>query len=111
MVDNYIPSRGDIVWLDFSPQQGHEQSGRRPALVLSPKSYNQKIKLGLFCPITSQIKGYPFEVKLNSNNIDGVILADQIRSLDWEVRKADYICTVDNEILNEVFEKNKVLFQ
>jgi len=75
----YIPDSGDIVWLTFSPQAGHEQSGRRPALVLSPAAYNEKVGLALFCPITSQIKGYPFEVLLQESlKVNGVILSDQI---------------------------------
>jgi mRNA interferase MazF len=82
MVKNYIPERGDIVWLNFTPQTGHEQMGRRPAIVISPFDYNEKVGLGLFCPITSKIKGYPFEVKIENKKIDGVVLSDQIKSLD-----------------------------
>lgn len=80
--------RGDIVWLEFTPTKGHEQSGRRPALVLSPKEYNEKTNLALVCPITSKAKGYPFEVPL-TGKIHGVILADQLRSVDWNERRAE----------------------
>jgi len=83
------PERGDIVWLDFSPQTGHEQPGRRPAVVLSPVRYNTKVGLAIVCPITSQAKGYPFEVPLpERTKIVGVILADQVRSIDWRARRA-----------------------
>ncbi len=85
----YVPDRGDLVWLEFDPQAGHEQSGRRPALVLSPALYNDRAGLALFCPITNQVKGYPFEVPLPPGlRITGAILADQVRSLDWLARKA-----------------------
>ncbi|HRS02465.1 MAG TPA: endoribonuclease MazF, partial [Bacteroidota bacterium] len=88
----YIPDRGDIVWLEFNPQSGHEQKGRRPAIVLSPYEYNLKVGLALFCPITSQVKGYPFEVSLPERfPINGVIISDQIKSLDWKVRNAEFI--------------------
>ena len=110
MSTNYIPSRGDIVWLEFDPQAGHEQSGRRPALVISPRIYNQKVGLGLFCPITSQIKNYPFEVKIpQSLKIKGVILSDQIKSLDWKERKAKLICKLPKRNFKEVIGKIKTL--
>jgi len=84
---NYVPERGDIVWLNFDPQAGHEQAGKRPAVVLSPRAYNQKVGLALFCPITNQRKGYPFEVNIPEGlEIGGVILSDQIKSLDWRSR-------------------------
>jgi mRNA interferase MazF len=86
MVTFQAPEFGDIIWLDFSPSIGHEQSGHRPALVLSQNSYNQKIGMCLACPITSKIKGYPFEVKLNTKSFKGVALSDQIRSIDWQSR-------------------------
>jgi mRNA interferase MazF len=98
----YIPDRGDMVWLQFNPQSGHEQSGRRPALTLSPKAYNQKTGLAIFCPITSQEKGYPFEVKIKERQIQGVILADQLKNLDWRIRKAEFIAKAKPEILNNV---------
>ncbi len=110
MLQTYIPSRGDIVWLKFTPQAGREQAGRRPALVVSPRQYNQKVGLGLFCPVTSHIKGYPFEVKIPGNlMIKGVILSDQIKSLDWKIRKAKLICKLTNEVLEEVLAKTKTL--
>ena len=106
----YIPEKGDVLWLQFSPQAGHEQAGRRPAICLSPKSYNGKTNLGLFCPITSKKKGYPFEVSLpNDFPIKGVILADQIRNLDWNARKASFIAKVPERILEEILEKVQLL--
>ena len=102
----YVPEQGDIVWLDLNPQAGREQVGRRPALVLSPSRYNGKVRLALFCPLTNQVKGYPFEVALPDGlAVTGVILADQIRSLDWGVRHAAFICRLPNDILAEVLEK------
>src|SRR5437660_9952142 len=84
----YVPSRGDAVWITLNPQAGHEQSGRRPALVLSPSAYNGRVGLALLCPITSQVKGYPFEVTLpHGLPITGVVLADEVKSLDWRARK------------------------
>ena len=105
----YIPERGDIVWLNFNPQSGHEQKGKRPAVVISPKEYNEKTGLGLFCPITSKIKAYPFEVKINSKNIDGVVLSDQIKSLDWETRKIEFIAKITPGESEEIIEKIGVL--
>jgi mRNA interferase MazF len=102
----YIPERGDVVWLMFDPQAGHEQAGRRPALVISPKAYNAKIGLSLICPITSQVKQYAFEVAIPPGlPVVGVILVDQIKSLDWRARKADYICTIPAEITDKVIAK------
>lgn len=98
----YIPHRGDAVWLNFNPQSGHEQAGRRPALVLSPEEYNRKTGLAIFCPITSQVKGYPFEVKLPAGlPVNGVVLADQVKSLDWRVREAALIKKLPAQIVNE----------
>lgn len=106
----YVPDQGDLVWLDFDPQAGHEQAGRRPALVLSPKAYNQATKLMLCCPVTSRVKGYPFEVGiLGSPKISGVALADQIRSMDWVARNAQFIERVPDSVLSEVAMKQKVL--
>ena len=103
---NYIPDQGDLVWLEFNPQAGHEQAGLRPALVVSPASYNGAVGLALICPITSKIKGYPFEVLLPKKlKINGAILSDQIKSLDWRVRKAKFISKAPAEIVNEVIEK------
>jgi mRNA interferase MazF len=106
----YVPSRGDIVWLSFNPQSGHEQSGHRPAIVISPKEYNAKVGLAIFCPITSKIKRYPFEVKIVIKNIiDGVILADQLKSLDWGKRDAKFIVKAPKRVLNETIEKLNLL--
>ena len=99
----YIPRRGDIVWLTFTPQAGHEQAGRRPAFVVSPYEYNKKVGLFLVCPITSQIKGYPFEVRISSKSgIEGVILADQIKSLDWKARTVEFVESAEKELIDAV---------
>ncbi len=101
MSGEYVPRRGDAVWLSFDPQSGHEQKGRRPALVLSPESYNRKTGLAVLCPITSQVKGYPFEVTLPSGlPVKGVILADQVKNLDWRARKAALIKKLPPAIVN-----------
>ena len=105
----YIPQRGDLVWLTFNPQLAHEQAGRCPALVISPKEYNKRAGLALFCPITSKIKDYPFEVKVQDKGLNGVILSDQIKSLDWESRKATFISKVNEDIFLQVIEKINVL--
>jgi mRNA interferase MazF len=106
----YVPARGDAIWLTFAPQAGHEQAGRRPALVLSPASYNGKVGLAILCPITSQVKGYPFEVATPAGSrVSGVILADQVKSLDWRVRQAEFICKLPRETTVEVLEKLGVL--
>lgn len=104
MVTSYVPDRGDIVWLDFSPQQGHEQAGMRPALVLSPKYYNQTSKLILACPITSKIKHYPFEVRIRAKKIDGVVLADQVKNLDWSVRNMSFAEKAPHEVVEQAQE-------
>ena len=104
MARGYIPHAGDIVWLNFTPQAGHEQAGHRPALVLSPKAYNQKTSLMICCPITTQIKHYPFEV-LISGNPASVVLADQVKSVDWRSRKAKRKGFVSPEALAEVRAK------
>ena len=105
----YVPERGDIVWLNFNPQSGHEQKGKRPAIVLSPKEYNEKTGLGLFCPITSKIKKYPFEVKVESEKISGVVLSDQIKSFDWKTRQIDFIMKVTSSTVDEIIGKISVL--
>jgi len=104
-MNSYLPAREDIVWLDFDPQLGHEQSGKRPALVISPIDYNKKVGLALFYPITSQIKGYPFEVRIASSKINGVVFADQIKNLDWRARKIKFIEKAKEEILEQAKEK------
>ena len=105
----YSPERGDIVWLNFNPQSGHEQKGKRPAVVISPKEYNEKVGLGLFCPITSKIKNYPFEIKIENKKIDGIILSDQIKSLDWKTREIEFITKITPEKIDEVINKISVL--
>jgi len=103
---HYIPDQGDLIWLEFNPQAGHEQAGLRPALVVSPASYNGAVGLALICPITSKIKGYPFEVLLpKKHKINGAILTDQIKSLDWRARKAKFISKAPAEIVSEAIEK------
>src|SRR3989304_5123374 len=95
MAVRYAPRRGDMVGLSFSPQAGHEQAGRRPALVISPMAYNKKVGLALVCPITSQVKGYPFEVAVPSGlKVQGVVLSDQAKSLDWRARGVEFLCKV-----------------
>ncbi len=102
----YVPRRGDVIRLDFDPQTGHEQAGRRPALVLSPTEYNRKIGLAVVCPITNQIKAYPWEVTIPDNPfVSGAILSDQVKSLDWRQRKAEFVCTPDERLLNDVVER------
>jgi mRNA interferase MazF len=105
----YVPEHGDIIWLNFDPQTGHEQKGKRPALVISPKAYNAKVGLALFCPITSHEKQYPFEVKINNSTISGVVLSDQIKSLDWRIRNAIFVTNATKTELAEVVEKISVL--
>jgi mRNA interferase MazF len=95
-----------VVWITLNPQAGHEQTGRRPALVLSPESYNGKIGLAIFCPITNQIKGYPFEVLIPEGlPVAGAILSDQVKSLDWRARNAELICILPDETISEVLQK------
>ena len=102
----YVPERGDVVWINFNPQAGHEQAGRRPAVILSPKAYNQKVGLAILCPITNQIKGYPFEVKIPSKNkATGVILSDQAKSMDWRIRKTEFISALPADVIEEVLAK------
>ena len=109
---SYIPDSGDIVWILFDPQAGHEQSGRRPALVLSPRAYNGKVGLAVLCPITSQIKGYPFEVMIPEGlGVSGVILSDQVKSLDWKARKAEFQCKLPPEAHYEVVQKLHTLIR
>lgn len=106
----YCPKRGDVVWLSLAPQAGHEQAGHRPALTLSPEAYNQKVGLALLCPITTQIKGYPFEVPLPSGlKAGGVVLSDQVKSLDWHARNAQFCCRVPEATVAEVLKKLGVL--
>jgi len=108
-VINYVPDQGDLVWLEFDPQSGHEQKGRRPALVLSPASYNLKVGLMLCCPITTKAKGYPFEVEIKTKEVTGVVLADQVKYLDWRAGNAHSAGVVSVEVLAEVRVKLSVL--
>jgi len=111
-MSHYVPQRGDIVWINFTPQAGHEQTGKRPALVISPLIYNKKVGLAVFCPITSQIKDYPFEVIIpEGNKIRGVILADQVKSLDYNSRKAQFISKLPSVTVEEVLNKLMTLIQ
>jgi len=106
MARRYVPARGDAVWITLNPQAGHEQAGRRPALVVSPASYNGKVGLAVLCPITSQVKGYPFEVMIPSGlKVGGVVLSDQVKSLDWRMRRAEFICRVPRQTVSEVIDK------
>jgi mRNA interferase MazF len=108
----YIPDSGDIVWIMFNPQAGHEQAGHRPALVLSPKAYNGKVGLAILCPITSQVKGYPFEVLIPDGlEVNGAILSDQVKSLDWRARKAKFSCKLPAVAFNEVVQKLSTLIR
>ncbi len=110
MSRRYVPRRGDIVWLSFTPQAGHEQAGRRPALVLSPSAYNGKVGLALFCPITSQVKGYPFEVAIPpGGSVRGVVLSDRVKSLDWRARRAEFAHRLPGPEVAEVFAKVSAL--
>jgi mRNA interferase MazF len=103
---SYIPERGDIIWMNFDPQSGHEQAGRRPALVLSSREYNGFLGLAQVCPITSKTKGYPFEVSLPENlQITGVVLSDQSKSIDWKAREATFIDECPLLTLTEVLSK------
>lgn len=106
MKRQYIPDRGEVVWLTFTPQAGHEQAGRRPALVISPALYNKKAGLALFCPITTKVKGYPFEVGIPKGlKTEGVVLSDQVKSLDWRARKASFCCKFPGDVFSEVVNK------
>lgn len=108
---SYIPSRGDIVYLDFDPTKGHEQKGHRPAFVISPDAYNQKSSLALFMPITSNRKNYPFEVILPDGlKIHGVILVDQIKCLDWKARKVKFVESLPEDVIEEIQAKIEPLF-
>jgi mRNA interferase MazF len=108
----YVPERGDAVWITLDPQAGHEQAGRRPALVLSPSAYNGRVGLALLCPITTQVKGYPFEMPLPVGlPVTGVVGADQVKSLDWRARKATLIAAVPKEIVTQVVARLQTLLE
>ncbi len=100
---DYVPDRGDVIWISLDPQAGHEQAGRRPALVLSPVGYNARTGLALACPITRQIKGYPFEVPVPDGlDVSGAVLSDHVKCLDWRVRRAVFVCTLPSQMVAEV---------
>ncbi|TFH28875.1 MAG: endoribonuclease MazF [Myxococcales bacterium] len=106
----YVPDRGDLVWLSFDPQAGREQDGRRPAVVLSPRAYNTKTNLAVCCPITSKVKGYPFEVVIPEGlPVKGVVLSDQLKSLDWHVRNAEFIAALPEDSILEILKKASLL--
>lgn len=108
----YAPDRGDVIWITFNPQAGHEQAGRRPALVLSPVAYNRKVGLAVLCPITKQIKGYPFEVPIPPGlKVTGAILSDQIKNLDWKARDTKLICKLPASVTNEALKKLNTLLR
>jgi len=108
----FVPKRGDVIWITLNPQAGHEQAGRRPALVLSPTAYNGKVGLAVLCPITNQVKGYPFEVTIPEGQpVTGAILADQVKSLDWQVRNAELLCKLPSDTVMEVLGKLGALLQ
>jgi mRNA interferase MazF len=99
----YVPERGDVAWISFDPKTGHEQAGRRPAVVLSPGSYNRKVGMALVCPVTSQGKGYGFEVPIPEGlAVSGVVLADHVRNIDWRARKITFVCTLPEETVAEI---------
>jgi mRNA interferase MazF len=102
----YCPRRGDVIWISFNPREGHEQAGLRPALVLSPQSYNRKVGLAILCPLTNEVKGYPFEVAVPDGlKATGVILSDQVKSMDWRARKASLLCSIPEETVRHVLNK------
>jgi mRNA interferase MazF len=105
-----VPDAGDLVWLSFSPQAGREQAGRRPGLILSPRIYNVKTGLCLVCPVTSQVKAYPFEVELPQGlTVQGVILSDHVKSADWQARRIEWIAHAPDKVVNHVRAKLKPL--
>ncbi len=107
---SYVPQRGDVIWINFNPQAGHQQSSRRPAIVLSPQNYNAKVGLCLLCPITNKVKGYPFEVPIPPDlTVTGVVLADQAKNLDWRVRNAEFATKLPEIVINEVLKKLNTL--
>ena len=107
---SYVPNAGDLVWLTFDPQAGHEQRGRRSALIVSPRAYNAKARLAIACPIMSHAKGYPFEVALpDDGRVTGVVLADHVKNLDWNARRVKFAATAPVEVLTDVRERLRVL--
>jgi len=111
-MDSYVPEQGDFVWINMNPQLGHEQAGRRPAIILSPVAYNEKVDLAILCPITNQIKGYPFEVIIPTGlGVSGVILSDQVKSFDWKARNTEFIVKAPETTTLEVLKKLNTLLQ
>ena len=108
VADAYVPDAGDLVWLTFDPQAGHER-GRRPALILSPRTYNAKARLAIACPVTSRVKGYPFEVALPGGVVTGVVLADHVKNLDWSARRVKFAAKAPPEVVTDVRERLRVL--
>jgi mRNA interferase MazF len=112
VVKRWVPERGQAIWIDMNPQAGHEQRGRRPALVLSPGAYNGRVGLALLCPITSQVKGYPFEVPVPEGlKVGGAVLSDQVKSLDWRARNSALICGLPEAVTQEVLSRLGTLLQ
>ncbi|MCX7203941.1 MAG: endoribonuclease MazF [Burkholderiales bacterium] len=109
MARAYVPDTGQVVWLEFDPQAGHEQAGHRPALVISPSSYNAKSGLMVCCPLTTKVKGHPFEVMTRIDDVDCAVLSDQVKSLDWKVRRAKKKGQVSDEVMIHVRAKIKAL--
>lgn len=109
MASGYVPDTGDVVWLEFNPQAGHEQAGHRPALVMSPASYNGKSGLMLCCPMSTRIKGHPFEVVTAVDGVECAVLSDQVKSLDWKVRKAKRKAVANAEVVSHTRAKIKAL--
>lgn len=108
----YCPKRGDVVWISFNPQDGHKQAGHRPALVLSPQTYNRKVGLVILCPVTNQIKGYPFEVKIPEGlKASGAVLSDQVKCMDWRARNASLLCHAPESTVREVLSKVGALLE
>ena len=108
----YVPARGDLIWFDFDPQAGHEQGGRRPAVVLTVREYNQLIGLAVVCPVTRKVKGYPFEVVLPAGlPVAGAVLSDHVKSQDWRTRRAEFIGKLDAATLNAVLQRTRSLLQ
>jgi mRNA interferase MazF len=104
VMKEFVPDRGDLIWLEFTPQSGHEQAGVRPGLVISPIQYNEVSGLCVVFPITSKIKGYPFEVKISAQLVNGVVLADQVKTLDWKSRNAQFICKANPNAVSQVID-------
>ena len=110
MAPAFVPAPGNLVWLAFDPKAGHEQGGRRPALVISPREYNTRVGLALFCPVTTSVKGYPFEVAVPAGlPVSGVVLSDQLKSLDWRARKAELICSLPDPVTADVLARIRTL--